>query len=190
MHTTLGVGVRPAVPRARSRTTLTIVALVPSSRHCTQYSETVLLGSRACGRLSHGQPLQFREHSVCRTSRRWTFRGRPPHGLRLADGDQRCHNRPLLLRQIGWIFLLYVTAPYTIGAHSSAARICAHYRLNRLFCQAMFLDSLSVRITGKGPREAAAPPPTQSQGDCLVHRPRPGPGLGPRDPQCLEATQA
>src|SRR5215510_11019631 len=73
----------------------------------------------------------------------WTFRGRPPRGLRLAGGSSgatiaHCSS----VRSDGYCFRLWPVC--TIGAHSSAARICANYLLNLLFCQAMFPDSLLV----------------------------------------------
>src|SRR2546428_11186843 len=86
MHVALGVGSRPAATRVRSRKAVTTLVHVPSLRHWTKSSYTVLLGNKSCGNLSHWQPLRLRENKVWRTSRISTCRGRPPRGLDFADG--------------------------------------------------------------------------------------------------------
>ena len=60
---------------------------------------------------------------------------------RLGRGEQRFHEGPLLVRQIGWL-MLSDWFSFNIAAHSSAHGICAHYPRSLLFCQALFPDSL------------------------------------------------
>src|SRR6266567_9030697 len=70
-----------------------------------------------------------------------TLRGRPPRGFCLAGGISgstiaHCSS----VRSEGYFFRDW--SPCTMCAHSSADEICANYRTNLLFCQAIFPDSL------------------------------------------------
>src|SRR6266705_3218208 len=72
-----------------------------------------------------------------------TLRGRPPRGFCLAGGISgstiaHCSS----VRSEGYFFRDW--SPCTMCAHSSADEICANYRTNLLFCQAIFPDSLLV----------------------------------------------
>src|SRR6266446_9543820 len=73
-----------------------------------------------------------------------TLRGRPPRGFCLAGGISgstiaHCSS----VRSEGYFFRDW--SPCTMCAHSSADEICANYRTNLLFCQAIFPDSLLVK---------------------------------------------
>src|SRR5438132_14080493 len=93
--------------------------------------------------MSHWHPLRLREKSVLRTSRMSTVRGCPPRGLCLAggiSGSAMAHCSSV--RSEGYFFRHW--SFFNIRAHSSAEGIRANYRINILFCQALFPDSLLV----------------------------------------------
>src|SRR2546422_9688989 len=74
-----------------------------------------------------------------------TLRGRPPRGFCLAGGISgstiaHCSS----VRSEGYFFRDW--SPCTMCAHSSADEICANYRTNLLFCQAIFPDSLLLKL--------------------------------------------
>src|SRR5262249_35244721 len=75
-----------------ARSVSIICCQVPSQRHCAKYSETVLLGNRSYGSISHWQPMRLRYKMVLMTSRMSTARGRPPGlggGMRGRKGAHR-----------------------------------------------------------------------------------------------------
>src|SRR6266567_4335604 len=95
-----------------------------------------------------------------------TLRGRPPRGFCLAGGISgstiaHCSS----VRSEGYFFRDW--SPCTMCAHSSADEICANYRTNLLFCQAIFPDSLlEVVIEGDEAYTKVQKnvPPDQSRG--------------------------
>src|SRR5215510_13876721 len=96
--------------------------------------------------MSHWHPLRCREKSVLRTSRMSTVRGCPPRGLCLAggiSGATMVHGSSV--RSEGYCFRAW--SFFFIRAHSSAGEMCANSLTNRLFCQALFPDSLlQIRV--------------------------------------------